>query len=562
MAASPVLALDTETGGLDPFTHQLILICLSDGASTLLCDVRGHPRAALQEALGPVLMGGPLKVLHHARFDLRMLYACGLDAFPVADTMLNELLLENGRSEDGFSLQSLARRYLSIHLSKEERSAFVHVGHGALPPSLLAYARKDVLCTWQVFLQQVARLPREGAQKVARLEALAVRAVAAMEHEGIAVDQDAWRKVLRGAASERDAARAELDGCLRSVANVDLLGHVDLNYESDQDVRAVLQRLGVKLVALNNQALKELNHPATAALVRYREAQKLVSTYGEGFLQYVHPSTGRLHASFRQLGASTGRMACERPNLQNVPKGSALRSCFRAPTGRLLITADYAACELRILAHLSQDPVFLRAFEEDDDVHARVASQVFGVQVTKAAHAHLRERAKAISFGLIYGMGAAGLAAQTGQSLEDAEILLRQYFQQFPAIDATLKGLEDQARTQGYAKTVLGRRMYLAPDVWERNPAGAARLARNMPIQGASADITKLAMAFIHQRLQGTGAFLVNSVHDELLVECRLDQAETTAAVVKEEMERAMRTVVPNVPPKAEVRVASSWSKG
>jgi DNA polymerase-1 len=486
----------------------------------------------------------------------------GLRVFPVADTLLNELILDNGRAGEGHSLADLSRRYLGITLDKAEREGFARVLDAPFTPQQLEYAARDVLATWQVFMQQLPRLNAEGARAVARLEALCVPAVADMEQRGILVDAVAWRVALKSAEQERTAARDALNVHFKPVANVDLLGQVDLNYDSDEEVKAVLKRLGIVLDSLNNDALRETPHPAALALLNYREASKRVSTYGEGFLQHIHPKDGRIHASFRQLGASTGRMSCERPNLQNIPRGSELRSCIKAPPGRLLITADYAACELRILTHLSQDPVFLRAFQHGEDVHSQVASQIFEVPVSKHQRPELRERAKAISFGLIYGMGAAGLAAQTGQTLGDAEELLRQYFRQFPRTDATLKGLEHKARSHGYAATVLGRRLYMDPALWERGGGLAARLSRNMPIQGTSADITKLAMAFLHQKLQGQDAFLINCVHDELLLECPEAHAPQVAAMVKAEMERAMAAVVPSVPALADVSVGPHWSKG
>jgi DNA polymerase-1 len=562
LARWPVVALDTETTGLDPLVDQVLLVALSNGEQTVLCDVRGLPRDGLKDALAPVLDGGPVKVMHHAKFDLRMLWSLGLDAFPLADTFLNELILDNGRQDAGHGLSDLSARYLGLALDKQERAGFARVGtQDGFTPAQLEYTRRDVLATWQVFIQQVARVSADGAARVARLEALAVPAVAGMEHAGILVDAVGWRAALSTAQGEMDEARSALNQHFRAVVNVDLLGEVDLNYDAEADVRAALGRLGIHLETVSNEGLRDAGHPAALALLRYREAHKRVSTYGEGFLQYIHPSTGRIHASFRQIGASTGRMSCERPNLQNIPKGSDLRGCVVAPPGRVLITADYAACELRILTHLSQDPVFLRAFEHGEDVHAQVASQVFGVPVSKQQHPELRERAKAISFGLIYGMGAAGLAAQTNTSLPDAEALLHQYFARFPRIADTLRHLETRARDKGYAATVLGRRLYMAPDAWERPSGGASRLARNMPIQGTSADITKLAMAYLHTRLAGTNARLINAVHDELLLEAPQDQADQMALTVAREMERAMAVVVPQVPPKADVRVGTHWSK-
>jgi DNA polymerase-1 len=563
LATGPVLAVDTETAGLDPLRDALHLVSLTNGREVLVCDVRGQPAGAVAQALRPVLEGGPLKVLHNAKFDLRMLLPLGLDAWPVADTYLTEVVLENGRRDTGFSLADLSRRYLGMPLDKGERGSFLRLGtFEALSAGQVEYAARDVLATYHCFLLQARRLRPEDAHRVARLESLAVRAFASMEHHGVHVDQAAWRDVLTRVAGERDQALADLHRSLAGVVGVDLLGRLDLNPDSDEEVRRALAKLDLHPPDTRAATLTGLPHPAPHAVVAYREAQKVLSTYGEGYLQHVHPASGRLHATFRQVGASTGRTSCERPNLQNVPQDSALRACFCAPPGRALVTADYAACELRILAHMSRDPVFLRAFQEGLDVHALVATQVFGVPVSRDQHPELRARAKAISFGLIYGMGAQGLALQTGQTLPEAEELLARYFRRFPTLDTTLRGLEQAARQEGYARTVLGRRLYIPAEAWDRDRGGAARLARNMPIQGTSADITKLAMAFIHDRLAGSSSFLVNTVHDEVLVECPLPDAQATAQTVCQEMERAMAVVIPAVPPRAEASAGPTWAKG
>ena len=417
---------------------------------------------------------------------------------------------------------------------------------------------------------QLARVEERGHKKVARLENLVLRAFASLEDRGMPIDAQGWRALVDAERAHAQSAREEIFHLAGDHIARDLFGTPEINLDADGEVRALLERISKrKLDDVARATLASLQLPVADALLKYREAQKIVSTYGDTFLSRVDARDGRIHATFVPLGASTGRVASRDPNLQNLPSDARFHACLRAPEGRALVTADYATCELRIVAELAGDPVFLAAFARGDDLHATVATSMFGVKVTKTEHPELRQRAKAINFGLVYGMGAQGLATSLGVAVDEGERLLAQYFKTFPRVRDYLEDNVDVALKRGFAETVLGRRL-----VFERDALAApnargelSRIAKNMPIQGTSADMTKLAMVRVHERLVdelGNGkltasAGLVNSVHDELVVECDAADGDFVAKAVQHEMSEAHRTLLKTVPPLVEVHVGPHW---
>lgn len=570
VGSAPFLALDTETSGLDPHADRVLLVQFGTADRQILLDAQAVGAAEIRSIFRP----DRVVVMHNATFDLKMLWstygdAAGLAAARVADTQTSEQLLRNGRKSDvvmqGYGLKALAERYAGMELDKTIRQGFYGIRSiEELSETELYYAARDVEATWKVFAQQLPELERDGLLRVAGLEGAAAPAFAQLEWRGLAIDPDAWRQRIEEAKAAVERHRKELDWELRSVADRDLFGATTLNYDDDAEVLDALGRLGVTVASIRRDALAAAQHPAADALLGYREHRKVVSTYGESFLAHRHPNTGRLHARFRTLGASTGRTSCSDPNLQNIPSHSEFRSCFRAPEGRVFITADYAAAELRILAEMSEDPVFIEAFHRGEDLHARVARRVFGTEVSKTERPELRERAKVISFGLVYGMSAGGLAHELDISESDAEALLEAYFRAFPKIRAFLRESAQSALRRGFAETLTGRRLWFTDMRRDGRDEGALlRLAKNMPIQGTSADMSKLAMARLVRRFheEGVDAFLVNMVHDELVIEAAAADAERAAEIVRSSMISAGRELLRSVPTEVEVRVGDAWSK-
>ena len=408
------------------------------------------------------------------------------------------------------------------------------------------------------------RLKEAGLHRVAQLENSVLSAFAAMESMGLYIDTNQWRELVAIAKRDMTAAQEAVLRELASVVNQNLFGEPDINLDADFEVKTALERLmQTSLDDVSKHTLVDIDHPIIEPLLKYREHRKIVSTYGEEFLLHVQTDTSRIHSSFIPIGASTGRVASREPNLQNLPAGRKFHACICAPPGQKLITADYATCELRILAGMSDDKGLIEAFSRGDDVHSVVAQTMFKEEVSKTQNAHLRNRAKAIQFGIIYGMGAASLGKSLEISEQEARDILEHYFQTYPKVRTFLKDLVEKALKRGYSETLLGRKLYFSEEALASPNARQelGRIAKNMPIQGTSADMIKIAMTGIHRALcSHKGAYLVNTIHDELVVECSETDAEAVADVVKHEMSEAHRFLLPSVPPLVDLAVGDDWS--
>ena len=311
--------------------------------------------------------------------------------------------------------------------------------------------------------------------------------------------------------------------------------------------------------------LAEQEHALPKLLMEYRSLSKLKSTYTDRLPEQINPRTGRIHTSYHQAVTATGRLSSSDPNLQNIPirtaEGRRIRQAFVAPKGYKLLAADYSQIELRIMAHLAQDEGLLDAFRHGRDVHKATAAEVFGVPLEQVS-SDQRRSAKAINFGLIYGMSAFGLAKQIGCDRKQAQAYIDVYFHRYPGVLAYMERTREQASQQGYVETLFGRRLYL-PDIQAKNPAlrkGAERTAINAPMQGTAADIMKRAMVAVDSWLGSSGldAKVILQVHDELVLEVREDQVEALRAGLLPLMSGAAELDVPLL---VEAGVGDNWDE-
>ena len=570
LQAADEFAFDTETDSLDPMRANLVGLSFSvePGQACYLPLAHDYPGAPAQlpreqalAALRPLFADASRRKLgQHGKYDLHVLRRHGIDLAGYADdTMLESFVLEAGLQRH--DMDSLAERHLGYDTVKYADVA--GKGAKAIPFGQVAlddatrYAAEDADVTLRLHRVLKPRLEAEpGLLSVYRdIEMPLVPVLERVEANGVLVDAAELRR------QSADLSRRMLAAQQRAT---ELAGR-GFNLDSPKQLGQLLFE-ELKLPALvktpggapstNEEALEAIadQHELPRVILEYRGLAKLRSTYTDKLPEMVNPATGRVHTSYHQAGAATGRLASSDPNLQNIPirteDGRRIRRAFVAPQGRVLVACDYSQIELRIMAHLSQDPALVRAFESGADIHRATAAEVFAKPLDEVS-ANERRAAKAINFGLMYGMGAFGLARQLDISRGEAQDYIALYFSRYPGVRDFMERTRQQAREQGYVETVFGRRLYL-PYIASRNQAqraGAERAAINAPMQGTAADIIKRAMTAIDGWLAGhrERALMILQVHDELVFECENAFVETLLPEVRARMEGAARLRVPLV---------------
>ena len=519
-----------------------------------------------------------LKVGHNLKYDAHIFLHEGNGGFSlraVDDTMCISYVLDAGRTER-HGLDHLAANLLQVNTIKYEDVC----GKGAKQISFAeveleqacAYAAEDADITFRLWMMLKPRLAREGMAHVyERLERPLIPVLAQMEAQGIAVDQT----ILKRLSSDFSMRIANLE------AEIHELAGEEFNVASPKQLGDILfGKLGLeggkksKTGAWSTGAdvLEELtaNGVEIARLVLdYRQLAKLKSTYTDALTKSVNPRTRRVHTSFSMVGASTGRLSSSDPNLQNIPirtaEGQQIRTAFVARPGCKLISADYSQIELRLVAHVANEASMIEAFRQGVDIHAQTAAQVFGVSLGQM-DPETRRRAKAINFGIIYGISGFGLARQLSMPRGEARDFINAYLERFPGIKSYMDETKQFARDQRFVETLFGRRIHI-PQIYEKNPAMrgfAERQAINAPIQGSAADIIKRAMCRVPDALASAklDALMLLQVHDELIFEVSEQHAVQAVKVITSVMEQAAEPVVKlKVPLIAEAGIAQSWSE-
>jgi DNA polymerase-1 len=452
----------------------------------------------------------------------------------------------HGRSYDR-SLKDLAEDYLGESLNKEEQVSDWGAEH--LTQAQIQYAAMDAAVLLPLREKLDERVESLGLSEVVDLENRTVPAVVWMERSGVGFSQDRWDALAVEAQARLETHRERLDELVEEYlpGAKDLLGATTrkVNWNSAPQVSQLLKDLGLDAEDTRQETLEALQgeHPLVAALLDHREASKKVSTYGKKWTENVHSVTGRVHADWKQIGASTGRMSCARPNLQNLPRDPGYRACFRPAEGRVLIKADYEQIELRIAAEMAPDARMKGAFAEGKDLHAITATSLHGNREVEDVTPDERQLAKAVNFGLIYGMGAKALAkyARTnfGQELDEARAgdIRRSYFEAYPGI----RNWQQLQGRKAETRTVLGRQRTLDGDRYY-----TARL--NSPIQGTGADGLKMALVRMWESRDVVDAFPILAIHDEIVIESPEEKAEDAKAWLIVCMVKGMEEVLEEVP--------------
>ena len=577
LRAAPLIALEPEITGTSPLRGDLVGLAFASrlgrswyfplghvapegelgGAAPrnlpLLADARYAPLRSLLE--DPSV----LKAGHDVKADVLALRRAGIELAGVTyDTMIASFLIDPGRR--AHDLDDLARSRLFLELpslgslvgrGKDEKSFAA-----TAVPAAARYAASNtesILALRDSFAIEIE--DHHLQPLLENIEMPLVRVLADMEWQGILVDWELLARIGR----KFTAQLADIEIAIYRAAGT------DFNINSTHRLRHILfEKLQLPVLkrtktgpSTDFEVLEELagmGHEVPRLLIEYRELSKLKSTYVDALPAYVNPSTGRVHTSYNQVGASTGRLSSTDPNLQNIPvrteRGEEIRRAFIPTPGWQLLVADYSQIELRLLAHMSEDPLFLEAFRRGGDIHRQTAAAIFGV-AEPAVTSEMRARAKTINFATIYGQGPVALSRQLGITLDEAREFIRQYFARFAGVRAWLDRTVASARTHGFVETLFGRRRYI-PELKDRNfniRAFGERTATNSPLQGSAADLIKIAMVRIHKGLRETGlaARLMLQVHDELVMEAQPGEVEAATSLVKREMEAAAALRVPLV---------------
>jgi len=576
------IGVDVEATGLDAFNDILLTVQIGSPEKSYIIDVRDIDLKSCPRYKELLENPKVIKILQNGKFDYKYLkYQTGADITNIYDTMLAEGVLTAGLGSGYFSLEDMAMRYCDVQLNKSVRKQFENVANiktKRFNKEQLVYAALDTLVLFPILDEQLLKLKKENLVNIAKLEFAATKVVAEMEYRGIRIDVEKWRGIIEDLKKKRDVHATNFYDTIRDFYQsnrIDLFGAKvpPININSQVQIMDLFNnRLHLGIPSTGDAILAMVQHPVAAMLRDYRKYEKLISAFGESLLEKVNKKTGRLHPEFNQMGAATGRFSCENPNLQQIPRISEevpFRQCFIPAPGFKLVTADYSSMEMRILADLSGDEKFIKALKDGLDVHSYTASLMFGLEFSKDfknKYPDKRQAAKTINFGLVYGMGPRSLAAQIGVTPEEGKEYMDRYFQLYPSIRSFLNKMAKDAVRNGWSQTPAGRkRWYKLPDPddpdYKKKIGSIERQAKNHPIQGTNADATKYALVFLHDRVkkEGVEGGLTHTVHDEIVMEIRNDQAEDWSKIQCEEMCRAAELFLKKVPVAADVFIGDVW---
>ena len=587
LRSAPLVGIDVEAGGREPHDAEIVGLSLAASPEEVWYLPFGH-RAAGGELAAPDsvrnlppltdVAAAPLFALltdpsvpkagHDIKYDWQVLRAAGVELKGVVyDSMLASFVLDPGRRShtiDTLCLEHLGRTlqtYPDLTGKGKSEIPFAEVA----VPQAASYCGTDsatVLSLHRFFEPMLRETALEPLLQTIEMPLLEV--LVDVEWAGITIDLALFRKLGE-----------ELGGDLRRLEQeIARAAGTEVNLNSPRQLASVLfERLQLPVLKKTKtgpstdadvlEQLAAMGHELPRLILEYRELQKLKNTYIDTLPTRINRNTGRIHTSFNQAGAATGRLSSAEPNLQNIPvrtpRGEAIRAGFVPREGWVFLVADYSQIELRIMAHLSGDTAFIEAFRQGGDIHRQTAALIFNVQPDQVT-GDMRARAKTINFATIYGQGAFALSRQLGISLEDARGFIARYFERFSGVRSFLDRQIELARQQGYVETLFKRRRYI-PEIKERNfslRSYGERNAQNSPLQGSAADLIKLAMVGIHHaiREQGLAGRMLLQVHDELVFEVPPDEVEVMTQLVREHMENVVQLQVPLV---VDIGVGPNW---
>ena len=562
ITASRLLAVDTETTGLNPYLSKLRLLQIAVPEKPVLVidlwKLSEGGLGRLKKSFGE----STVKVFQNAKFDIQFLLAEGFEVSgTIFDTMLAAQIINNGKGLESYGLEHLVQYYLGQRLPKEEQKSD---WTGELRDKQLEYAAKDAAVLLPLREEMIKHIKEGKLIEVCKLEFECLWAVVDMELSGIGIDKVKWQSLYEKYMSEHKEIKKKLDNELSNGAmQTNIFGEELCDYINLDSQTQVLKALNQKGIEIKNTSHDELiaykdRCEVISLLLEYRRVSKAIQGFLAPFQDFINPVTGRIHSYYRQLGAHSGRFSCGNPNVQQVPRGKEFRECFVPAEGNKFIIADYSQIELRVAAEIAQDGTMIEAYRTGKDLHALTAALISNKRIEEVSKKE-RQAAKAVNFGLIYAMGAKGLQGYAksvygiDMSLEEAELFRDRFFKAYKGIAAWHAYSKRNTNVQE-VRTLSGRRC-----LYDKEPSITGIL--NTPVQGTAADITKRALVMLVPVVKELKGRIIATVHDEILLEVPLEKTHVAAKELKTTMERAGAYYLKKVPVVADTVIADSWAE-
>lgn len=604
---SGVVGFDIESSGLDYFTDEILLVqfILSSG-NIYIIPWKDENSNILEYVFSLIKDSGKLVIGHNLKFDTNFIFSkLGIRLDNLYDTMFNEVILLAGIGRPYYSLDYLVKKYTGEEMDKDVRDKFI--GAKEVTQEMLIYSALDVKYLLEIRNKQLTALEEKESLHISELEMKLLPIVAAMEYDGVLLDVDMWRELetrnediknelarellnlifqdLNGKFNEGTALEAfellkipvrtkKKREMLQGISGVEFIKGTlmeEFNLNSTYQVGAALNLLGIEVPNTNEKTLRKYRgHPVVDKLLEYREYQKIATSYGDTYIDAIHPKTGRIHPDWHQLKA-TGRFGCSGPNMQNVVRKSDYRHCFRAREGYKLITADYSQAELRLLGAISGEPRYKEIYQQEKDLHTETAADVYNVDGEEVSEDQ-RQIAKNVNFSIAYLTSAYGLYYNYGIPIEEGKHFLRRHRELYPILIKFRDLAGELIWEKKISKTPYGRRRYFkGKDVYvdikefDRHKKSVIREGFNHIIQGGSADCIKLSMVELYysdKYKYGIDFRILLQVHDELVIEAKDEVAKEISLYVKEVMEQNEQRFLGDIPAVVgKPKVLDYWGK-
>lgn len=592
-----IIQLDTETTGFDPHTCKLLTIQLGTFDRQYVIDVTSVSIKLFKELLESK---EKLFLLQNAKFDLRFFRHVGIILNNIYDTFLAELILTTGidSEERGLALDDLVLKYCGVQLDKSIR-AKIHIE--GLTTRVIKYAADDVKYLEKVRDKQLPQIQEYGLEKVLWLENEVIKVFAKMEYDGVYIDKDKWLEVAKKSEENVKICHDELDNLVMNEPKLskfvpatiqgNLFGFeerlLDINWSSNAQKLKIVKSLGINIDSVGDRDLQKnkYKHPIIPKMIEYTKNAKLATAFGKKFLKFVNKQTNRVHCTIWPI-LNTGRISVSDPNLNQIPSkgelGKEIRSCFIPKPGCKIVGGDFSGMELRIIAEFSQDPIWIKAFNDNEDLHSVLCAATFDIDIKDVkketpfkAGITYRDIQKTVSFGLAYGMSKFKLADTMQIEVSKADEIIKKFFSIVPKVQEFLDGLGNLGKKRGYIKTSqpFGRIRWFGEHKKalenKDNPNSfkimgeIERASKNTPIQGTNGDIIKLALIRTQEEIDKNNwpVTILLAVYDEIQTECRSDLADKWKLKLDEIMVNAAKEVIKTVPVVVDCKISDCWQK-